>query len=770
MPSAAPSTSLPSRYPLALAYICLAGIIGLWGASLGLSSWLPVLAVPAIVLGWRRAGWHLAAVLLACAVSIGIGGWRFTSTAYHDGPGQVGHYVWHRVQITGIVDGEAQGAGLGENLPLAVEQLSVDGRTVKAGGRILVHYTGPQALEYGDRITVQGLLAPPYNPPGFDYRAYLAGQGIHAVLSFPSLTLVSHGAGNPVQALAYYLRDLLRRAIFGMLPHDMAALLVGILLGAPTRSLGTLTAPFIRAGLIHVVAISGLKVALVAGTATRFSWGLPARIRPVPPLAAVGLYTLISGATPSGMRAALMWGLALVALSLGRRSDVWVSLSVVAAGMLWWNPLLLHDLGFQLSLAGTAGIVAFTPWFEQLLHWMPALLRESTAVTLAAQVATVPLTMAGFGQISLIGPLANGLLLPLLGPIMALGGLVALIAALLPSLGHLLAYTLYPWLALFSGATVALASLPFAATPPLPVPGWLGGAYYGALLVLGRRLAPSTLTHLIGSPLSLLVRWPWRVLALAGLAVAVALAVSRPPAEAMLWLDGVGGDQALLVQTPGDQEMVVDGGQNPTLLQAILGAHLPFWQRALSAVLISQPDSHHVGGLRGLAGAYGIGMVLDPGAVYPSVTYARWWGELRDAGVPVRKARTRMRLDLGGGNWIDVLAPAAVNLDDPIAPVAYRLHLGHLAVLVVNRQAVDGDPAVLAQDGRCLDALVLPGRSDPTGAATLVHVLRPHLVALPLDGSVVATDLAPLPAGTRLWQVAEGNELALQAQDGTCSP
>ncbi|MGH2409941.1 MAG: ComEC/Rec2 family competence protein, partial [Chloroflexota bacterium] len=532
--------SPPMRYPLALAYVCLALMAGLWGESLGVPIWLPVLGVPAAMWIWHRGNPRLAVLLVICLAALSMGGWRYVATAYHDGPEQVGHYVWHRVQLTGVVDGEGQSAGLGENLPVSVEQLAINGRPVNARGRVLVHYTGSQSLEYGDRITLQGLLEPPYNPPGFDYRAYLAGQGIHAVMSFPSLTLDGHGAGNPIQALAYGLRDALRRAILGMLPHDMAALLIGILLGAPTRSLGTLTAPFIRAGLIHVVAISGLKVALVAGTVSRLGWRLPARVRPFPALGAVGLYTLVSGATPSGLRAALMWGLAVIALSLGRRSDVWVSLALVAAAMVWWNPLLLHDVGFQLSVTGTAGIVAFTLFFERHLHVLPPILRESTAVTLAAQVATLPLTMAGFGQISLIGPLANGLLLPLLGPIMALGGLTALIAIPLPAVGHLLAYALYPWLALFSGLTRWLASLPFAATPPLPLSGWVAGAYYAGLLILSRRLAPSSTTQISLGPLSVLMRRPARFLAAGLLAVAIALFVTRPPGQATIWLEGVG--------------------------------------------------------------------------------------------------------------------------------------------------------------------------------------------------------------------------------------
>jgi len=757
------------RYSLALAYVCVAFIAGLCGASLGIPLWLPVLVIPLALWDWHLGNPKRAVLVMVCLAACGLGGWRYERTAYHDAPGQVGHYVWRRVQIIGVVDGEGQSAGLGENLPISVEQLAVNGRPVGAQGRVLIHYTGPQALEYGDRVTLQGLLEPPYTVPGFDYRAYLAGQGIHAVMSFPGLTLDGHGAGNPIQALAYGLRDALRRAILGMLPHDMAALLIGILLGAPTRSLGTLTAPFIRAGLIHVVAISGLKVALVAGTVSRLCRRLPARIRPFPSLAAVSLYTLVSGATASGLRAALMWGLAVIALSLGRRSDVWVSLGLVAAAMLWWNPLLLHDVGFQLSVVGTAGIVAFTLFFERRLHGLPPLLRESTAVTLAAQVATLPLTMAGFGQISLIGPLANGLLPPLLGPIMALGGLAALVAMPLPGLGHVLAYALYPWLAFFSGATRLLASLPFAATPPLPLSGWVTGAYYAGLLILSRRMAPSSVTQMTVGPLSLLARWPARFLAAGLLAISVALFAARPAAWATIWLEGVGGDQVLLLQTPSGQAVLLDGGQNPTLLQAVVGAHLPFWQRDLTILLVSQPDLRHLGGLVGLNTLYHSDEVFDPGAVYPSVTYARWHGVLRDAGVREQHARTGMRLDLGAGNWIDVLAPDMVNLDDPIAPAAYRFHVGRLTVLVVNRQAVDGDPTPLQADGTCLDSLVLPDKANPVGATTLVNILKPRLIVLPQDGSVIAADLAPLPKGTRLRQAGEGAELALTTQNGTCA-
>ena len=127
-----------------------------------------------------------------------------------------------------------------------------------------------------------------------------------------------------------------------------------------------------------------------------------------------------------------------------------------------------------------------------------------------------------------------------------------------------------------------------------------------------------------------------------------------------------------------------------------------------------------------------------------------------------------LRLYLGAGDWIDVLAPDAVNLDDPSAPVAYCLHLRRQTVLVVNRQAVDGHPTMLQANGSYLDSLVLPDRSDPINAGTLVRTLKPRLVALPQDGSVSAADLAPLPKGTRTWLAGEGAELALSSQAGAC--
>jgi hypothetical protein len=196
--------------------------------------------------------------------------------------------------------------------------------------------------------------------------------------------------------------------------------------------------------------------------------------------------------------------------------------------------------------------------------------------------------------------------------------------------------------------------------------------------------------------------------------------------------------------------------------------HLPFWQRDLSVVAVSEPDIHHLAGLRGITALYAVQRDLDPGAVYPTAAYANWRAELRDTGVAVSRATTGERIDFGHGTRVDVLLPVVLGLDQVPAPVAYRIQIGHLAVLILNREALLADPAMLVADGRCLDVLVLPTRAEPASAALLVQALRPHLVVVPQATGKTPRLHLNLPPGTRAWIAAEGTELSLGSRDGKC--
>jgi len=336
-----------------------------------------------------------------------------------------------------------------------------------------------------------------------------------------------------------------------------------------------------------------------------------ARSAPLPALAALLLYVLLTGATPAGLRSALMWTLALAATHFGRRSDGATSLALAGALLALVTPRILWDLGFQLSLSGTAAIVLLTPGIERRLARLPAAVREVTAVSLAAQAETVPLVAAGFAQVSLVAPLANALLLPLLGPIIVLGATPALAGALVPSLGALLVpqdgsfsarlawccmcqgpasrlhflrnvfrrtvlgLPVYPFLALLAVAVQALALAPLAAFPSATWPLAIVGGYYLLLGLSTRGLlraeGPAPRDCFVDGPRLVWLR-PVAALGAAAALVAVTVAWQAPRGRYILAVLPLGASQGLLLTTPGGSTALIDAGDTPSALNAALGS------------------------------------------------------------------------------------------------------------------------------------------------------------------------------------------------------
>src|SRR2546421_3911974 len=278
----------------------------------------------------------------------------------------------------------------------------------------------------GDRVQAAGRLELPRNRPGYDRRAYLAQRGAYLEMPSGQLSVLQADAG--ARALPGWLRDRYRKAMEQLLPQPHAALLVGVVLGVRTGIPARLNQELIATGLVHLLVLSGLKVAVFARLVRAALVPALGRAATLPALALIAVYALTGGATPAGVRAAAMGGLALAASHLGRPTYVWNSLAATAAAMLGWRPELAWDVGFQLSFVGTAAIILLTPAVEHRLLWLPGWLREPFAVTCAAQVGTVPFMATNFHVLSPSGPLANALVLPLLPALVGAGLLVAPLA------------------------------------------------------------------------------------------------------------------------------------------------------------------------------------------------------------------------------------------------------------------------------------------------------------------------------------------------------
>lgn len=305
----------------------------------------------------------------------------------------------------------------------------------------------------GDKVRVAGELALPAaatNSGGFDYRRYLRSQRIHWLLKGQGAAAVSAAAGPPWSAAALLgrvddVRAWLGARIDVLYPAGQSGYMKGLVLGIREDLDPEQFQQFSRLGLTHILAISGLHVAVflyaLAGL-LRLARLTRERILLLLMLA-VPLYVLLSGASPSVMRAGLMAVLGLFAARLGRLKDGLHLLAAAAVLMLAVNPFYIEAVSFQLSFLVTLGLILGVPPVRSA---MPELKRgkallDLAAVTAVAQAVSFPVTIYYFNQFHALSLLANFVLVPFISFIvLPLGAMSLLIALLWEEGGRLAAY------------------------------------------------------------------------------------------------------------------------------------------------------------------------------------------------------------------------------------------------------------------------------------------------------------------------------------------
>ena len=510
-------------------------------------------------------------------------------------------------------------------------------------------------VEPGDVLDVGGhARARPDSP----YGRYLERLGAWGTLDARSLELVRR-LETPTALLEHARRasgDLLTR----VLPEPEAGLAAGILIGLRDRVDRDVASAFTTAGVSHVVAISGWNIAIVAAAIAAVAGRIGRRRRAVVTAVAIVVYIAFAGASPSVLRAGAMAGVVLFARESGRAGRAAAALSWAGTLLLVTDPALVADAGFQLSSLATAGLIAWaTPLTERLDRWsggrLPHWLSESLGVSLAAQAATLPIVLASFGRLALISPVVNLLVVPLVAPAMAAGivamaagGMVALGA---PSgIGAILAAPGWVALRLIIGIVDVAARVPFASVSVPPPIGVALGAGTAALIlgVAGWRprarhirstsapvgpSAPAVREQPTPHPIALRLATMGLVVAVA---IAGAVALSRPAGVARISVLDVGQGDAILVEGSRGGRLLIDGGPDPDRLLVQLDRRIPPWDRRLDAVILSHPHEDHVAGLALLLARYRVGRVFEPGMRGPGPGYAAWLDRLAHPGSPQR--------------------------------------------------------------------------------------------------------------------------------------
>jgi competence protein ComEC len=542
--------------------------------------------------------------------------------------------------MSGQVTDDARAVGGGGEVLVEPRNILVGQSQISGVGNLLVRWRGPTQPAFGDVILATGKLGLPRNMPDFDRRAYLGQRHVYLELQATSFDVKSSGGG--IAGFAAWLRARYTDALDSAVDPPHAAMLMGIVLGIKHGIPTELEQALIATGLIHLLVLSGLKVAVFARIVRGALSPILGRHATWPVLGLIGVYCLVGGATPAAVRASAMGALALAAAHIGRPSHVWTSLAMTAAAMLGWSPELAWDVGFQLSFAGTAAIILLTPAIARRLALIPQVLREPFAVTCAAQVGTLPMMATDFHVLSPIAPLANALTLPIL-PVLIAGGLALGVVGLAPDAARLVAIPFTGLIAYIEQVGFVLARIPFAAIDVPSFPTWMGLAYYATL---GPAIAAA---HVTGRT---------RKLAFAGAAAApilisvasLAMWAHNPPQASVL---NVGDGQAVLLRSP-QGAILIDGGPSPEKLRDELGRSLPPWQRNLDAIAITAPGLGHVGGLAALDRT--ARAVVTPSPSPLGVAWRSAALEQVARGAVIRPAGAGTLIDIAGFR-IEVLAP-----------------------------------------------------------------------------------------------------------------
>jgi competence protein ComEC len=503
-----------------------------------------------------------------------------------------------------------------------------------------------------------------------DYDRYLAAQGIAATCEATSLDVAHHddSPAGRLEALRQASGDALER----VLPEPGGGLAAAILIGLRDRVDRGVAAAFTAAGVSHIVAISGWNIAIVAATVAALMRGrLTRRRRAIVTIVAIVSYTLFAGASASVMRAAVMAGVAMAAVESGRGSRVMVGLAWAMALMILVEPATVADVGFQLSAAATAGLLAWgtplTDWLADRAPRLPAALRESLGVSLAAQAATLPIALLTFGRLAIIAPAANLVAVPLVPPVMAAGA-VAFVAGWAATLGApagiagLLAMPAALLLSLLIAVVGAAAAVPGAnQTLAFPANVAAAGGAVGLLLAMHRLFSPGRGRRRLASKVgaralppappvrhSMRPRYRW-ALAGAGLLVVVggSVVAARPDGSVHVVVLDVGQGDSILLEGDRGGRILIDGGPDPNLIAADLDRYIPTWDRRLDAVVLTHPHDDHVAGLVAVVERYRIGRAFESGWPGETPAYRAWRSALAAKGLPAERLSTgqEIRLD-----------------------------------------------------------------------------------------------------------------------------
>ena len=333
------------------------------------------------------------------------------------------------------------------------------------GEKVLVSAPLYSSVEYGDKVELTGKFKRPTvivdedSGREFDYGKFLSKDDIYFTLSSYELQIVSSGHGNAIKALLFKIKKSFVNHAKAILSEPYASLLTGLIVAGRDALPKEILEEFRRAGVIHIVVLSGFNITIIAQFLEKLFRNRYAAI------IGVILFVVMTGAGASIVRAGIMALTVIGAKLIGRNYSAPRALLAAGFLMLFQNPkILVFDPSFQLSFLATLGLIYFMPVIERKLYWITTRfkIRETLSQTLSTQITVLPLLIYMSGDVSIVSIPANLLILLFVPVTMLVGFLAVLLSFLTTLLAWPLAYLSYLLLSWILFVSHLFGSLPFA--------------------------------------------------------------------------------------------------------------------------------------------------------------------------------------------------------------------------------------------------------------------------------------------------------------------
>ena len=600
-----------------------------------------------------------------------------------------------KYSLTGVICSEPQSRNNSQSFLLKVKSLG------KVWVRVLAR---TPELEYGDLIKVNAVLIPhepATNPAVSSFKNYLHTKEIYykAEVEFSQVTPIAKGHGNKLLNLAIWLKHKLVPITQKTLPTPYNTLLGSIIFGTSAVPMPShIQETYKRAGVIHLLVVSGSQIALLVGICLRICQAL--RLSNLAIFLIVSffniLFTLMTGADPSIMRACIMAEIALTGKLLQRDPDIYTTMAFAALISSVMNPYIIFNVGFQLSFMATWSLVYLVPPLEDCLEKkLPNFLVSPLAIALAPTLATTPLTLYYFSAWSAVSLLMNLIVISWVEILVVLGFLATLLGIIWLPLAMIINGTNFVLLFILHKLVTFFAQLPFAYIF-IKSPHWIFVmAYYGLLVVgiekmqewthkkdgnnSGQKMACDLSPY---STTKQKKNWVIAGVIIASLIFFVlilekktATPITLGKEQLVITMIDVGQGDSFLIETPQGKKVLVDAGSAWGGKRAVVPVLQHKGINTLDCLIGTHIHADHIGGFPGLLQQFKPKLIIGTEPMGNKVTdktsakYGNWFFReyrkiIKKKKIPYKNAMAGQVIKLSKDITMHVLHPSKPYLTD----------------------------------------------------------------------------------------------------------